>query len=203
MPIGGSRQSASAWACSAPRPESVCETRDERVKRELTRLGEALVAASDAVNATLVGCGSTPIAHPTRAFELLKRPEVSYATALAMAGLTQCLDTDEAAQLEIDVKYEGYVKRQAEMVDRFKRLEDAVIPEWVDYSAVSGLSTEARERLLSVRPRSLGQAARMPGMTPAAISLIAFHLKSRREPGLRCGARLLIVADVSRETVKQ
>jgi len=154
--------------------------KSERVKRELTRLGEALVAASDAVNAMLVGCGSTPIAYPTRAFDLLKRPEISYVTALAMAGLTQGLDTDEAAQLEIDVKYEGYVKRQAEMVDRFKRLEDAIIPEWVDYSAVSGLSTEARERLLSVRPRSLGQAARMPGMTPAAISLIAFHLKSRR-----------------------
>jgi tRNA uridine 5-carboxymethylaminomethyl modification enzyme len=154
--------------------------KSERVKRELTRLGEALVAASDAVNAMLVGCGSTPIAYPTRAFDLLKRPEISYATALAMAGLTQGLDTDEAAQLEIDVKYEGYVKRQAEMVDRFKRLEDSVIPEWVDYSAVSGLSTEVRERLLSVRPRSLGQAARMPGMTPAAISLIAFHLKSRR-----------------------
>ena len=154
--------------------------KDERVKRELMRLGETLVAASDAVNSTLVGCGSTPIAHPARAFELLKRPEVSYATALAMAGLTQCLDSDEAAQLEIDVKYEGYVKRQAEMVDRFKRLEDAVIPEWVDYSTVSGLSTEVRERLLSVRPRSLGQAARMPGMTPAAISLIAFHLKSGR-----------------------
>ena len=150
------------------------------MKRELMRLGETLVAASDAVNSTLVGCGSTPIAHPARAFELLKRPEVSYATALAMAGLTQCLDSDEAAQLEIDVKYEGYVKRQAEMVDRFKRLEDAVIPEWVDYSTVSGLSTEVRERLLSVRPRSLGQAARMPGMTPAAISLIAFHLKSGR-----------------------
>jgi tRNA uridine 5-carboxymethylaminomethyl modification enzyme len=155
-------------------------SKSERVKRELTRLGEALVAASDAVNAILAGCGSTPIAHPAHAFELLKRPEVSYAAALAMAGLTPFLDTDEAAQLEIDVKYEGYVKRQAEMVDRFKRLEDAVIPEWVDYSAVSGLSTEVRERLLSVRPRSLGQAARMPGMTPAAISLIAFHLKSRR-----------------------
>jgi tRNA uridine 5-carboxymethylaminomethyl modification enzyme len=154
--------------------------KSERVQCELRRLGEAPVWASDAVNAMLAGCGSTPIAHPARAFELLKRPEVSYTAVLAMAGLTPILDTDEAAQLEIDVKYEGYVKRQAEMVDRFKRLEDAVIPEWVDYAAVRGLSTEVRERLLSVRPRSLGQAARMPGMTPAAISLIAFHLKSRR-----------------------
>jgi tRNA uridine 5-carboxymethylaminomethyl modification enzyme len=160
-------------------------TKDERVRREVARLSGTLVTASDTVNAILFRCGSTPIAHPARAFELLKRPEVSYAAVLAMAGLTQdlaqALDTDEAAQLEIDLKYEGYVRRQAEMVDRFKRLEDAVIPQWVDYAAVSGLSTEVRERLLSVRPRSLGQAARMPGMTPAAISLLAFHLKSRRD----------------------
>ena len=157
-------------------------SKDERVKREVARLSETLVAASDAVNATLLACGSTPIAHPVRAFELLRRPEASYGAVLAMAGLTQELDTDEAAQLEIDVKYEGYVRRQAEMIDRFKRLEDAVIPSWVNYAAVSGLSTEVRERLLSVRPRSLGQAARMPGMTPAAISLLAFYLKSRRDP---------------------
>jgi tRNA uridine 5-carboxymethylaminomethyl modification enzyme len=155
--------------------------KDERVKREIARLSDTLVSASAAVNAMLTGCGSTPIAHPARAFELLKRPEVSYAAVVAMADLTPRLDIDEAAQLETDVKYEGYVRRQAEMVDRFKRLEDAVIPEWVDYCAVNGLSTEVRERLLSVRPRSLGQAARMPGMTPAAISLLAVHLKSRRD----------------------
>jgi tRNA uridine 5-carboxymethylaminomethyl modification enzyme len=157
--------------------------KSERVKREVARLGEALVPASDIVNAMLVECGSTPIAHTARAFELLKRPELSYGAVLTMAGLTQGLDADEGAQLEIDLKYKGYVRRQAEMVDRFKRLEDAIIPQWLDYAAVSGLSTEVRERLLSVRPRSLGQAARMPGMTPAAISLIAFHLKSRRDRG--------------------
>ena len=154
--------------------------KSERVKRELTRLSTALVGSSDAVNAMLVVCGSTPISHPAHASDLLKRPEVSYTAVLAMAGLTEGLDIDEAAQLEIDLKYEGYIKRQAEMVDRFKRLEDAVIPDWIDYAVVSGLSTEVRERLVNVRPRSLGQAARMPGITPAAVSLIAFHLKSGR-----------------------
>ncbi|HEY2525723.1 MAG TPA: FAD-dependent oxidoreductase, partial [Candidatus Binataceae bacterium] len=156
-------------------------SKDERVRREVVRLSETLVAASEAANSMLVGCGATALAHPARAFDLLKRPEVSYAAVLAMAGLEPNLDADEAAQLEIDVKYEGYVRRQAEMVDRSRRLEDAAIPDWVDYSAVSGLSTEVRERLTSVRPRSLGQAARMPGITPAAISLIAIHLRSRRD----------------------
>jgi len=154
-------------------------SKDERVKREVARLSEKLVASNAAANSMLLDCGSTPLAHPARAFEILKRPEVSYAAVLAMAGLEPDLDTDEAAQLEIDVKYEGYVRRQAAMVDRFKRLEDAAIPDWVDYSAVSGLSIEVRERLTNVRPRSLGQAARMPGITPAAISLIAIHLRSR------------------------
>ena len=126
-------------------------SKDERVKDEVARLSGALVAASDAVNAMLLDCGSTPIAHPARAFDLLKRPEVSYATVLAMAGLTQGLDVDETAQLEIDIKYEGYVKRQAEMVDRFKRLEDAVIPEWVDYSA--------RERTFDRGSRAIAQRA--------------------------------------------
>ncbi len=112
----------------------------------------------------LVGCGSTPIAHAARAIELLKRPEISYATRCWDArAYGQRSTLDEAAELEIDVKYDGYVKRQAELIERFKRLEDAAIPEWVDFGAVTGLSTEVRERLSSGRPRSLGQAARMPG----------------------------------------
>ncbi len=158
-------------------------SKDARVKGEIARLSQALVASSDANNAMLAELGSAPIGQPVRAFELLKRPEVSYAAVLAMANLPESLNLDEAAELEIDVKYEGYVRRQAEMVARFKRLEDEVIPDWMDYSAVSGLSTEVRERLLRVRPRSLGQAARMPGITPAAVSLIAVHLKSRRDRG--------------------
>ena len=157
--------------------------KDARVKGEIARLSQALVVSSGVNNAMLTELGSTPIAQPVRAFELLKRPEVSYATVLAMANLPESLNLDEAAELEIDVKYEGYVRRQAEMVARFKRLEDEIIPDWVDYSVVGGLSTEVRERLLRVRPRSLGQAARMPGITPAAVSLIAVHLKSRRDRG--------------------
>jgi len=87
------------------------------------------------------------------------------------------LATDEAAELEIEVKYEGYVRRQAEAVERFRRLDEALIPHWLDYAAVPGLSTEARERLSKVRPHSLGQASRMPGITPAAVSLLAVYLK--------------------------
>ncbi|HTY53954.1 MAG TPA: FAD-dependent oxidoreductase, partial [Candidatus Binataceae bacterium] len=161
--------------------------KSERVAAELARIAGALVPASDAVNQRLSEAGSSPIARSTRALELLKRPEISYVTMLALAGLEPALTVDQAAELEIEVKYEGYVKRQAETVERFRRLEETAIPAWLDYASVPGLSTEVRERLLKVRPRSLGQAARMPGITPAAVSLLAVHIRGNRERTAQAG----------------
>jgi tRNA uridine 5-carboxymethylaminomethyl modification enzyme len=149
------------------------------VSRETQRLAQALVSASDETNKLLTDVGSSPISHSTRALELLRRPEISYESAIRMARLELALTIDEAAELEIDIKYEGYVKRQGEVVDRFQRLEQTLIPDWLDFQLVPGLSTEVRERLSQTRPRSLGQASRMPGITPAAVSLLAIHLKGR------------------------
>ncbi len=154
----------------------------KQVAAEIARLKTVLVPSSEEVNRRLVEvCESSAIKEPVRAFELLRRPEVSYAAVLEMANLQPVLDLDQAAELEIEVKYEGYVKRQAEAIERFKRLEDTMIPEWIDFHGVSGLSTEVRERLSKVRPRSLGQAARMPGVTPAAVSILAIHLRGGHE----------------------
>jgi tRNA uridine 5-carboxymethylaminomethyl modification enzyme len=156
----------------------------DAVAAEIGRLKTALTPLNDAVNRWLLAIGSTPIKEPVRAFELLRRPQVSYTELIRLAGLEPRLSFDEAAELEIEVKYEGYVRRQNEAVDRFKRLEDAAIPEWVDYGTLTGLSTEVRERLSAVRPRSLGQAARIPGITSAAVSLLAVRIKSgRNRPG--------------------
>src|SRR6266436_6648742 len=159
----------------------------EAVRGEIERLNSAPVLASDEVNAILVKSGSTPITQATRAIEILKRPEIDYATLLKIEKLDSFggLDRDEAAELETEVKYEGYVRRQAEAIERFKRMEDTVIPDWLDFSGVTGLSTEVSERLSRVRPRSLGQAARMPGITPAAISILAVHIKTRRDRNAR------------------
>jgi tRNA uridine 5-carboxymethylaminomethyl modification enzyme len=166
----------------------------EAVRREIERLGAAPVLASDEVNAILVESGSTPITQATRAIEILKRPEIDYETLLKIEqpllkkgerDSVGRLDRDEAAELETEVKYEGYVRRQAEAIERFKRMEDTVIPDWLDFSGVTGLSTEVSERLSRVRPRSLGQAARMPGITPAAISILAVHIKTRRDRNAR------------------
>jgi len=159
----------------------------EAVRREIERLKSALIPATDQVNAAIAASGSTPIAQPVRAIELLKRPEIAYDTVLKMGGVDSGLGPDEAAELETEIKYEGYVRRQADAVERFSRLEDTAIPDWVDFKGVTGLSTEVSERLSAVRPRSLGQAARMPGITPAAISILAVHIKSRRD----CNARAI------------
>ncbi len=153
------------------------------VASELIRLRSTVVADTPFNQEVLAAVGSSPMTQSVRAIELLKRPELSYATVVTMAGLDGGLDFDQAAELEIEIKYDGYVKRQAEAIERFRRLEDAPIPEWVDFSAVTGLSNEAKERLSTLRPRSLGQAARMPGITPAAVALLAIHIKSRRNRG--------------------
>ena len=121
------------------------------------------------------------------AFDLLRRPDVSYA---ALAGLPQVggMPTDgaderlsEQVRLQVDVqaKYAGYIERQEEEVERQRRNEETVLPENLDYAQVRGLSTEARQRLSEVRPSTLGQAARVPGITPAAVSLLLIHLKKR------------------------
>jgi tRNA uridine 5-carboxymethylaminomethyl modification enzyme len=160
--------------------ESAARTaaKSANVATERRRLASALVPDSDRVNELLRAAESAPIRQPIHASELLKRPEVSYHAVLAMAGLESALAPDEAAELEIEVKYEGYVRRQAEAVERVRRLDETVIPRWVDYGTVPGLSTEVRERLGKIRPHSLGQASRMPGITPAAVSLLAVYLKS-------------------------
>jgi tRNA uridine 5-carboxymethylaminomethyl modification enzyme len=155
------------------------------VRREIERLKSALIPASDEVNGAIAALGSTSIAQPVRAIELLKRPEIGYHALIKMGGVESTLNLDEAAELETEIKYEGYVRRQVESVERLSRLEDATIPEWVDFKGVMGLSTEVSERLSAVRPRSLGQAARMPGITPAAISILAIHIKSRRDRNAR------------------
>ncbi len=153
----------------------------EAVRAEIERLRSAVVQPSDAVNAMLAEHGATPISQAVKAIELLKRPELSYQALIDIIDEgTSALNLDEAAELETEVKYDGYVRRQAETVERFKRLEETQIPDWLDFSGVTGLSTEVSERLTRIRPRSLGQAARMPGITPAAISLLAVHIKGRR-----------------------
>jgi tRNA uridine 5-carboxymethylaminomethyl modification enzyme len=151
--------------------------KEDAVRAELARLAALVIQPSDAVNERITSLGSAPLTQAARALDLLRRPEISYADVVAMLDSSASLGADEAAELETEVKYAGYVRRQADAVERFKRLEDTLIPDWLDFAGVRGLSSEVRERLTRIRPRSLGQAARMPGITPAAISILAIHIK--------------------------
>ncbi len=111
-------------------------------------------------------------------FDLLKRPEVDYAAVCALAALPEPLTEPRTIeQIEIQAKYSGYISRQQAEIERHNRYEQQKIPRTMDYSAVSGLSTEVRQKLIQHRPETLGQAARIAGVTPAAISLLLVHLK--------------------------
>jgi tRNA uridine 5-carboxymethylaminomethyl modification enzyme len=153
-------------------------TKTARVNAEIARLKTTPIPPDYEVNQRLNERGSATIRETQRAYEMLRRPELTYQDILTLARLKPALDIDQAAELETEIKYEGYVRLQAEAVDRTKRLEETAIPASIDFAVVPGLSTEARERLTRIRPSSLGEASRIPGITPAAISILAVHLRS-------------------------
>jgi tRNA uridine 5-carboxymethylaminomethyl modification enzyme len=156
------------------------EARRGRVKLEIGRLAELRVPPGEAVNALLASRGASPIAEATPLLHLLRRPEVGYADLARLVPGGAPLDPLVARQVEVSVKYEGYVTRMLEDVARFRHAEERTIPQDLDYAAIPGLSTEIRERLGSVRPRSLGQASRVPGVTPAAVSILSVWCHRRR-----------------------
>lgn len=118
-----------------------------------------------------------PLNKVNTALELLRRPKVDYAALLLLMGEQTVLDEEVSEQVVIHTKYEGYITRQQSEIDRLKRHEMTTLPDDIDYSVVRGLSNEVREKLANARPNSLGQAARISGVTPAAVSLLLVHLK--------------------------
>lgn len=109
--------------------------------------------------------------------ELLRRPEIGLDQLLFLDGQLAALPDEVRLELETTVKYAGYISRQHEQVERTRRMEEQVIPAGFDYAAVIGLSAEVREKLLRVRPHTLGQASRIPGVTPAAVAILAVLLR--------------------------
>jgi tRNA uridine 5-carboxymethylaminomethyl modification enzyme len=124
--------------------------------------------------------GSSPLRGQLSLAHLLRRPEISLAQLRSLVLDMPTFGHDIEAQAEIQIKYEGYVTRQTEMVQRFQKMEELKLPTNIDYSEIHGLSREVRERLMQIRPRSLGQASRIAGITPAAISLLSVYLKKRK-----------------------
>jgi tRNA uridine 5-carboxymethylaminomethyl modification enzyme len=148
------------------------EARRRLGEAEVRRLAGSRVLPSAGVNQVLRERGTSPIEEATPLLQLLRRPELGYAEIARMLPGTPALDPLVARQVEVAVKYEGYVSRMLEEARRFKQAEERSIPADLDYFRVPGLSTEVRERLSAIRPRSLGQASRVPGVTPAAVSIL-------------------------------
>jgi tRNA uridine 5-carboxymethylaminomethyl modification enzyme len=151
--------------------------RQKEISSETHRIKSIVIPPSKRVNDYLLKLGSSPIKNATSLGQILKRPELHYENIVFLNGPAKKIDTSIAQKVEIEIKYEGYIQRQLKEVEKFKNLEKIKIPHEFDYAKVHGLSNELREKLLLIKPISLGQASRIPGITPAAISIIMIYLK--------------------------
>ena len=137
------------------------------------------ISPSPEVDAKLQSFGSSSLQNSTSLSQLLRRPELSIDKLRVLSPSIPTLSADIDAQVEIQIKYEGYVNRQLAGVKQFQKMEHLLLPEDIDYAQIIGLSREVREKLIRIKPRSLGQASRISGITPAALTLVSFYLKKR------------------------
>ncbi|MCC7634442.1 tRNA uridine-5-carboxymethylaminomethyl(34) synthesis enzyme MnmG [Stenotrophomonas rhizophila] len=157
------------------------QTKQEAVARESARLGALWATPGNALGREVEAALGVAVSRETTVLDLIKRPELDYATLMQVPSLGPAVaDAKVAEQVEIGVKYAGYLGRQREEIERQQRHENTAIANDFDYAAVRGLSAEVQQKLERVRPQTLGQAQRIPGMTPAAISLLLVHLERAR-----------------------
>jgi len=153
--------------------------RRSQIEREIRRVKQTVVKPALEVNAYLEGRGTKPIQSGVYLSQLLKRAELDYEAVETLARAPEPVDPKVARQVEIEIKYEGYIRKQLKEIERFQDLEQVRIPVAFDFSKVHALSNELKEKLEAIKPTSLGQATRVDGMTPAAISVLWVALKSR------------------------
>ncbi len=148
-----------------------------RVEAEIERLKETKFRPDEAVQAMLAECGSAPLQNTTDGLTLLRRPEVTYSHLEALAPSPVELTEDMKEQVEIQVKYTGYIEKQLLQVEKLEKMEKKRIPDNIDYDIINGLAMEAKQKLAKVRPLSIGQASRISGVTPADLSILLVHLE--------------------------
>ena len=153
------------------------EAKYEQVRREVNRLESNGVAASDALNAMLESRGSAPVANSARLADLLRRPQVTYADIAPFDANRPELPAAVTEEVEIQIKYAGYLARQEKQVAEFKKEESRLLPADIDYASIGGLRLEAREKLEAIRPMSIGQAGRISGVSPADIAVLLIWLE--------------------------
>ncbi len=149
----------------------------ELIAEERRRVEKTVIPPSEKLNALLVSRETSPIVSGVRLSELIKRPQLGYELLTEFDKDRPDLPYEIFEQVEIDIKYEGYIKRQQAQVDEMHRLEVRTLPQNIDYNAITGLRLEAREKLTKIRPKSVGQASRISGVSPADISVLLIYLE--------------------------
>jgi tRNA uridine 5-carboxymethylaminomethyl modification enzyme len=152
--------------------------RKKKIAKEIKRIKGTVIKPSKVANDYLKSRGTNPVNTGVRLDQLLKRAELDYRVVEELAKSPESISSKTAKQVEIEIKYEGYIKRQLREIEKFKNLEKMKIPEVFDFSMVHGLSNELKEKLSTRRPSSLGQASRIDGITPAALSVIMIAIKA-------------------------
>ena len=152
----------------------------KQMEEEGKWLRETRVTPSSMVQEYLAAKGSAPLKRGMSLEEILKRPEITYSDLFILAGQERDISPEVAEELEVQIKYAGYLQKQEAHIARMAKLENKRIPENIDYDQLTGLSREAQEKLKRVLPNTLGQASRIPGVTPADISVLWVDLEQRR-----------------------
>lgn len=150
------------------------------VEQEKERLTRLTIKPGEHTNKVLEGIGSSPIKSGVTLAELIRRPEVGYANTAALDPERPVLSDAVCEQVEVQIKYDGYIKKQVAQVEQFKKMEKKLIPENIDYTAIGGLRLEAVEKLTDIQPKSMGQASRISGVSPADLSVLLIYLEQNR-----------------------
>ena len=156
------------------------EKKREQIRAEIERLGKTTVSPSERTNAHLESLGSSKISTGATLSELLRRPELSYEALAELDPHRPELPRGVRTTAEIEIKYEGYIKRELAEVERQRRLEERLLPEDIDYTSILGLRLEAAEKLAKIRPMNIGQASRISGVNPADVSVLLIYLSGKK-----------------------
>ncbi len=154
--------------------------KQKQTEEEIKRVSGIVVAPSEEVQQFLKQYGSTPIQTGVRLSELMKRPELDYEKLYELDKQRPVLSEPVKEQVNIQIKYEGYIKQQMKQVEQFQKMEKKLLPENLDYTAIKGLRIEAQQKLNAIRPASLGQASRITGVSPADISVLLIYMQQQK-----------------------
>jgi len=156
------------------------EEKRKQIEDEIKRVKNTIIPPHENVNRFLERRNSTPIKSGVKLADLLRRPELSYEDLAEIDEGRPALSRAVKEQVEISIKYEGYINRQIQQVEQFKKLENRKLPKDIDYLSIQGLSLEARQKLDKIRPDSIGQASRITGVSPADINVLLIYLEQMK-----------------------